>query len=181
MNNICLYKVDMKLIRDYAHIDDNIMSVSPQINKQNRPFVGVIVINNNRKYCIPLSSPKEKHRKMKSGLDMIKVFDESDRDEDKQFKLIGILNNNNMIPVEDCFLEIVDLNIYINDDKKCKAHKELMQNQLKWCRENSEIIINKANKVYNLVVNNPEKNKRLVARSVDFLKLEKVLERKLKS
>ena len=49
MNNICLYKVDMKLIRDYAHIDDNIMSVSPQINKQNRPFVGVIVINNNRK------------------------------------------------------------------------------------------------------------------------------------
>ena len=22
MNNICLYKVDMKLIRDYAHIDD---------------------------------------------------------------------------------------------------------------------------------------------------------------
>ena len=56
-----------------------------------------------------------------------------------------------------------------------------MQNQLKWCRENSEIIINKANKVYNLVVNNPEKNKRLVARSVDFLKLEKVLERKLKS
>ena len=46
MNNICLYKVDMKLIRDYAHIDDNIMSVSPQINKQNRPFVGVIVIKN---------------------------------------------------------------------------------------------------------------------------------------
>ena len=181
MNNINFYKVDMKLIRDYSHIDDNVMSVSPQINKHNRPFIGVIIIKNDKKYCIPLSSPKKKHREMKSRLDMVKVFDESERGEDKQFKLIGVLNVNNMIPVEDCFLEPIDLNICKTDNKKIKAHKELMQNQLRWCRDNSGMIINKANKVYNLVVNNPEKNKRLVARSVDFLKLEKVLEKKLKS
>ena len=77
------------------------MSISPQRGKQNSPFVGVVVLMNGRKYCIPLTSPKDKFKNKKSQVDFIKVFDEERRDENGQFKLIGVLNINNMIPVDD--------------------------------------------------------------------------------
>ena len=35
-----LYHIDMKYIRDLAKADDNVMSISPQIGKNTRPFVG---------------------------------------------------------------------------------------------------------------------------------------------
>ena len=50
-----LYTIDIKYIRNLSKIDNNVMSVSPQINKQTRPFVGIVVICNDYKYCIPLS------------------------------------------------------------------------------------------------------------------------------
>ena len=55
-----LYYLDMKYIRDLHHADDRVQSVSPQIHKSNRPFVGIIVVCENHKYCIPLDSAKEK-------------------------------------------------------------------------------------------------------------------------
>ena len=67
-----LYKVDMKYIRNLHKIDDKVLSVSPQTGKDNRVFVGIIIICDVQKYCIPLSSPKEKHRKMKNSMDFSK-------------------------------------------------------------------------------------------------------------
>ena len=52
----------MKYIRDLAKSDDNVMSVSPQIGKESRPFVGIVVICDKKPYCIPLTSPKPKHQ-----------------------------------------------------------------------------------------------------------------------
>ena len=49
------------------------MSVSPQIGKENSPFVGVVVICNDKKYCIPLKSPKPKHQTMKKMTNLIGV------------------------------------------------------------------------------------------------------------
>lgn len=59
----------MKYIRDLSRVDDNVMSVSPQEHKENRPFVEIIVILEEKQYCIPLTSPKPKHDKMKNDLD----------------------------------------------------------------------------------------------------------------
>ena len=87
-----LYMVDMKYIRNLSDVDDRVLSVSPQIGKQNRPFVGIIIICNNKQYCIPLSSPKPKHTKMKNDVDFSKIYDGDG-------KLIGVLNFNLMIPV----------------------------------------------------------------------------------
>ena len=69
-----LYKLDMKYIRDLAKKDDNVHSVSPQVGKDNRPFVGIIIVCDNKKYCIPLSSPKPKHQKMKNDIELMKDF-----------------------------------------------------------------------------------------------------------
>ena len=46
MKKLNLYNIDLKYIRDLSSIDDNIMSISLQRGKQNRPFVGVLNMNN---------------------------------------------------------------------------------------------------------------------------------------
>ncbi len=53
-----LYKVDMKYIRNLHNIDDKALSISPRAGKDNRVFIGIVVICGVHKYCIPLSSPK---------------------------------------------------------------------------------------------------------------------------
>ena len=59
-----VYRIDMKYIRNLHKIDDRVFSVSPQIGKDERPFLGVLIVCNERKYCVPLSKPKKKHEKM---------------------------------------------------------------------------------------------------------------------
>ncbi len=89
-----LFTVDIKYIRNLHKIDDHVFSVSPQTGKSIRPFVGLVIICNEKQYCIPLSSPKAKHNLMKNDLDFHKIFD-------RNGKLIGVLDFNNMIPVRE--------------------------------------------------------------------------------
>ena len=64
-----LYSIDMKYVRDLHNVDDRVQSVSPQIHKSNRPFVGVVVVCEDHLYCIPLDHPKEKHLTMKNDVE----------------------------------------------------------------------------------------------------------------
>ena len=173
-----LYYVDMKYIRDISKVNDHLYSVSPQAGKENRPFLGIIAILDNKPYCIPLTSPKDKFKK-KSQIDIIKIFDESKKNENGAPKLIGVLNINNMIPVNKDVISKIDLSVTDKDDAKRANYKHLMQKQIRWCRNNSEVICNRANKVYKLVTQEPEKNKNLVKRCSDFKKLEAVLKKRL--
>ena len=91
-----LYKVDMKYIRNLHNVDDKVLSVSPQAGKDNRVFIGIVVICGVHKYCIPLSSPKEKHKNMKNSVDFSKI--------EVNEKLLGVLNFNLMIPIEEAML-----------------------------------------------------------------------------
>jgi protein AbiQ len=56
----------MKYVRNLHAVDDRVQSVSPQIHKSNRPFVGVVVVCDEHKYCVPSDHPKAKHLTMKS-------------------------------------------------------------------------------------------------------------------
>ena len=47
-----LYTVDMKYIRNLASVDDHVLSVSPQVGKSIRPFLGIVVLVNGRKKSI---------------------------------------------------------------------------------------------------------------------------------
>ena len=62
MDQLKLYQIDMKYVRDLHNADNRVESVSPQIGKENRVFVGIVVAHDDRQYCIPLSHPKEKHK-----------------------------------------------------------------------------------------------------------------------
>ena len=142
---LSLYTVDMKLIRNYHNQgDDRVFSVSPQIGKETRPFVGIVVICDEKQYCIPLSSPKAKHKSMKNDVDFHRVLD-------SKGKLIGVLDFNNMIPVREDVLQKVIIRIGPHDSEEIKRYKNLMIDQLNFCQHNQDIIIAKANKLYKFV------------------------------
>ena len=70
-----LYRIDMKYIRNLHNVDDRVSFVSPQIGKQHRIYVGIVVVCNEKKYLIPLSHPVEKHKKMSARADFDKIID----------------------------------------------------------------------------------------------------------
>lgn len=157
-----LYKVDMKYIRNLHNKDNKVLSVSPQIGKNNRVFVGIIIICDVHKYCIPLSSPKEKHKKMKNSMDFSKI--------EINGRLLGVLNFNLMIPVEKEQLQLLDITIFKRDRESIKHYKKLCMQELEWCRTNSELICNKANVLYKKYISNESFKGR--DRCLNFPKLE---------
>lgn len=171
-DSLDLYLVDKKYVRYLSKIDDNVMSVSPQIGKDTRPFVGVVLIMDTKEYCIPLTSPKDKFTG-KSKEDYIKIPDPKLKNNQGAPVTIGILNINNMIPVTNDVLKKIDLS---SGSKIEKTRKELLKKEIKWCRDNLNVINNRANKIYRKVTETPEKSYALVRRCCDFKKLEQALE-----
>ena len=169
------YIVDLKYIRDLSKADNRVMSVSPQIGKEMRPFIGIVVVANDKKYCIPLTSPKNKFN-VKSKEDFIKIPDPKLKDEKGAPRIIGILNLNNMIPVSDEVIAKID---FSDNIKLSNSAQQLLFNELKWCRNNVAVISNRANKLYAKITQNPEKDRNLTRRCCDFKKLESVLEKRL--
>ena len=169
------YTIDIKYVRNLAQKDDNVRSVSPQINKNNRPLVGVLVMVNGRKYCVPLSSPKPKHETMKNGLDFLKI-------KNSKNKTIGVINLNNMISVDEKVIHILDLKIKPSDNSENQFYKRLLNDQLDWCNDNRDLILNKAQRLYE-IVNNPQKTTStfLLKRCCNFKKLEIVLDNYIKN
>ena len=91
-------------------------------------------------------------------------------------KLIGVLNFNNMIPVNDSVLVDLDISVNPGDSARDRAYKLLMQDQLRWCNANRNIIRHKASKLYWIVVERPQTARGLVRRCCDFKRLEQVLD-----
>jgi protein AbiQ len=135
-----LYKVDMKYIRNLHRIDDKVLSVSPQTGKESRVFIGIVMVCGDHKYCIPLSSPKAKHHSMRNSMDFSKI--------EVDGKLLGVLNFNLMIPIEEPQLQLVSTKVAKRDRENIKHYKRLCEMELEWCHEHSEIVCNKANVLY---------------------------------
>ena len=104
-----LYTIDMKYVRNLAKADNNVMSVSPQVNKNIRPFVGILILLDEKKYCIPLSSPKKKFESKKNTVDFIKITHPTIKNEKGANKVIGALNINNMLPIDESLLTPIDM------------------------------------------------------------------------
>ena len=165
-----LYTVDIKYVRNlHNQGDDHVFSVSPQTGKAGRPFVGIVIICDNKQYCIPISSPKEKHKSMKNTVDFHRIIDSNG-------KLIGVLDINNMIPVCNEVLTEIVLRINPKDTPAEKHYKNLVIDQLNFCRQNQDIIVAKANKLYRMV-NKKNASGQLKRRCLNWNKLEKVLDR----
>ena len=137
--------------------------------KANRPFIGIVFKVNNKEYFAPLSSPKEKHKRMKTNIDFFKI--------DKGN--LGIINFNNMIPVinndlcrNKLDLEMLSKSLNTDDIK----YFRLLKNQLEYCEKNKNIILAKAEKIYNIFTKNfdklSESQKKMYGRVNNFKVLE---------
>ena len=135
-----VYRIDMKYIRNLYNIDDRIFSVSPQIGKDERPFLGIIIICNEHKYCVLMSKPKKKHEKMRDKIDLKKIIHNG--------SLIGVLNFNLMIPVENAQIQRIDTKIRKHDNMDTRRKKELLVKELEWCNEHIRDLANTANVLY---------------------------------
>lgn len=96
----------------------------------------------NCEYFAPLSSSKEKHKRMKNTLDLIKIKDGE----------YGVINFNNMIPVSSNNYEEFDLNKKSNN-KKEMYRIQLINNQLRWLTANKKKVYTKSKILYNLYKN----------------------------
>ena len=106
---------------------------------------------------------------MKNGVDFHRVLDADG-------KLIGVLDFNNMIPVHEDVLRRVDLKIHPKDSQEMKHYKNLMIDQLSFCRQNQDILVKKAEKLYKMIgrknISGPLKK-----RCLKWYRLEEILER----
>ncbi len=141
---------------------------SPQISKEKRPFVGIIIVCGTEKYCVPLSSPK--HASMKNDVDFTKIYDGD--------KLIGVLNFNNMIPVDEPFIRPLNIKPSPSDNANTIHYKKMSVKQLTYCQRNQEAIVRKANKLYEMITSGKTSGL-LKRRCYDFSKLETILKKKL--
>lgn len=164
-----LYRLSPLYARELHRADARVMSCEPAEGKASRPLVGIVVVNGDRLYCIPLSSPKPKHFRMKADRDFSKIVNRSG-------KLIGVLNFNNMVPVADAVVDPVDLRPRQDERTEDRAYKELMRDQLEWCNANRDLIRRKAAKLYEIVVERPDSAPRIVRRCCDFAVLERILD-----
>ncbi|MDD3204113.1 MAG: type III toxin-antitoxin system ToxN/AbiQ family toxin [Lachnospiraceae bacterium] len=71
----------------------------PDNKGERRPYIGIVLELNNVQYYVPFTSPKRKHKEMKNGLDFRKIHGGE----------YGAINFNNMLPVVDSELILLDI------------------------------------------------------------------------
>ena len=164
-----LYNVNMKYIRNLHRIDDNVPSVSPQIGKQERPFLGIVVLINGSKFCIPLSSNSEnksmKFETMRENITFRKICD-------KEGRVLAGLNINNMIPVREEYLTEIDLRIYPHDSPQIRRWKKLCVKELDWCQAHQNEIERLANELYRMYISKVPFKKRKICLNFPLLEKE---------
>jgi protein AbiQ len=138
----------MKYIRELHKVCDRVPSVSPQIGKDNRHFIGIITMINERMYAIPITRHDGKPSKRKTLANnegYTKVTDEKGR-------FISGINFIDMIPVtEQQLLPMDDYTIKRNDSRLEKDRKRDLRYIYEYItdEQHSRDISNKARVLYN--------------------------------
>lgn len=131
-------------------------------NYGNKPYIGILIEEDNgRKYAIPLTSAKGKHKTWKNlnnGNFLIfedtNVSDLTDKDiyvpnDDESCKhILSVLVVPKMIPIKDGLYSIVNINQSPCDSVSSRKYKHLLQKELSFCIHNKSRIIKEANRIY---------------------------------
>ena len=154
-----LYNVDKRYVEYLRQFDNKVSE-----GKHKRPYIGVVCVVNGIKYYVPLSSPKPKHRTMRNSKDFHKIHDGR----------YGAVNFNNMIPVCDCDLLLIDIG-----SETDAAYKNLLWNQYFEIAKMAKDVRRKAINLYALAQIDDDKlsvgDKKIKARCCDFRMLEEKL------
>ena len=108
---------------------------------ETRPYVGIVLEINSVKYYAPCTSPKPKHKSMKNMKDFRKIKNGE----------YGAINFNNMIPVADEALILIDIP-HLSDVK----YRRLLENQYSAICADAVEIKATAQKLRNLIFTKDE-------------------------
>lgn len=110
------YEVDDEYIEYLSLYDEKIMNAKIRERKFKRKYIGILFEINNVLYIAPLSSYKDKHKKMKERIDFIKIGN------------MSVINLNNMFPVDEKNIKRVEI-----EKEKDINYKQLLRNEYNLC------------------------------------------------
>ena len=142
---------------DFLRATDSCVPLTSD-EKEGRPFVGLLFEVNGVNYYAPLTSPKPKHLRMHNQVDFIKI----------NGGVYGAINLNNMIPIHNNSITLVNPTIQENDSAEDIAYKQLLSNQLTWCNAHKDDILDKALKLYQMVTSG-KGYPQLISRCCNFI------------
>lgn len=111
MENIKLYEVSEKYVNHILPYASHLFKNKQKGQQNTRKYIGVILNINGVEYFAPLSSFKDKHKKMIETLDFIKI------------KNCAVININNMFPVPTKYYSYVDFSAAILYKLKVNGEK----------------------------------------------------------
>lgn len=150
---------------------------------ENKPYIGILINKNNRKYVIPLSSAKEKHRAWKnvnkecylifetakkSSMGQGDIWVEAEGEHVKH--ILSALDIKKMIPIVDGVYSRVNINPEDGDTDDVKKYKHLLNKEYSFCLKIINEVIEKANRLYDKQM----KTGKVAKFCCDFKKLEEV-------
>lgn len=181
--NLKFVNVDLKYLEHLHKVCEEVFY--KETKYENKPYLGLFITDGEKKYVIPLTSAKEKHKNWKDAYpDRLLIYDIQDKknvssraiytelDEDKVKHIFSVLEIKKMIPVKDSV--VVDVKININDDDttEIKQYKDLLEHEYTFCLKNKESILTKASKIYEKQM----ETGRVMKFGCDFKKLEEAME-----
>lgn len=98
MGNINFYEVSREYIEYLLGFESHMFRNKKAGQMNERKYIGIVLHVNGMDYFAPLSSYKEKHKRMEESVDFIKV------------KRYAVINLNNMFPVPERECTYVDIN-----------------------------------------------------------------------
>lgn len=128
---------------------------------ENKPYIGILVHKNDRKYVIPLSSAKEKHKTwknvdkecyliyemaQKSCMGKDDIWVQESQDEVKH--ILSVMDIKKMIPIVDGVYSRVNINPEKGDSEELKKYKDLLNKEYSFCLKIIDEVIGKANRLY---------------------------------
>lgn len=149
-----LYEINTFYVKYLSQYQSHIFSVENE--KRGRKYVGIILHINGYDYFAPLSSYKEKHKRMTENIDFIKLKD------------YAVININNMIPVPQGQYKPVNISAV-----KDEHYRYLLQAENREINKNKKRIVKNAEIVYNHKLRNGNETS-LAKRTNDFKILEKM-------
>ena len=152
-NKLKWYVVDKEYVNYLREFDDKVENIN--YNKKLKPYIGILITIDELDYYVPISSAKEKHYKIKEGIEFIKIKQDD--------KILGVLNLNNMIPISNDNvkeLEYKDIEQYRNftNDREKSLYISFLNFELNLINNKIEKIKKNAMKLYKEKINNPESN-----------------------
>lgn len=153
-NSLRIYEVKSAYIKFLSNYQEHIFSQNE--GKDKRKYIGIVLEIKGIKYFAPLSSFKDKHKKMREGVDLIKIKD------------YAVVNINNMIPVPESQIVNIDIN-----KEKDPSYKYLLQAESREINRQKNRIKKNAEIVYSHKKHNGATTA-LSKRTNDFELLEKL-------